>query len=169
MNKTLLLGYGNADRQDDGVAWHILVAIAKKLGFKPPEEPGEPFNTQRYNLDLMFVLQLLPELAEDLRTYDHVVFIDAHTGEIEKEISALKIDPLYQHSPFTHHLSPQTLLSITQTIYNKYPQGIILSVRGYEFGFERQLSRRTLDLCNQAVSQLWNWLQDDTYVFAHDD
>ncbi|MFH1446255.1 MAG: hypothetical protein ABIG43_02450, partial [Chloroflexota bacterium] len=99
MNKILLLGYGNADRQDDGVAWHILVAVAKKLGFTPPEEPGESFNTQQDNLDLMFVLQLFPELAEYLRTYDRVVFIDAHTGEIEKEISAYKIDPLYQNSP----------------------------------------------------------------------
>ena len=31
MDKTLVIGYGNVDRQDDGAAWHILARLAKQL------------------------------------------------------------------------------------------------------------------------------------------
>jgi Ni,Fe-hydrogenase maturation factor len=32
MNKVLIIGYGNPDREDDGVAWHILQGVAERLG-----------------------------------------------------------------------------------------------------------------------------------------
>jgi hypothetical protein len=35
--KTLILGYGNPDREDDGVAWHILKGIANQFGLTYPE------------------------------------------------------------------------------------------------------------------------------------
>ena len=35
MNKTLLLGYGNPDREDDGVAWHVLSRVFRALGRAP--------------------------------------------------------------------------------------------------------------------------------------
>ena len=32
MKKVLILGYGNLDREDDGVAWHVLQGVAETLG-----------------------------------------------------------------------------------------------------------------------------------------
>lgn len=167
MSKILILGFGNADRQDDGVAWYILVGIAKKLGLKPPQEPGEPFETYQDDLDIQFMLQLYPEMAENLDKYDRVYFIDAHTGEIEQEISFQEVKPQYQQSPFTHHFTPQSLLSIAKTIFDRSPQSFLLSVRGYYFGFDRNLSSRTAQLCEEAISLLWQSLFHPRTPEAH--
>ncbi len=154
MQKNLVLGYGNADRQDDGAAWHILVGLAKRFGLAVPSEPGEPFDTGNTNFDLLFMLQLYPEMAEVIKSYDCIFFVDAHTGEIEENINFSKITPHYQNSPFTHHMTPEMLLSIAETIYGGAPKAYMLSIRGYEFGFVRQLSERTRELSEQAVKLL---------------
>ncbi len=39
----LFLGYGNVDRQDDGVAWHILDLIGRHFGLNVPDPTGEGF------------------------------------------------------------------------------------------------------------------------------
>src|SRR5919108_228456 len=36
VKKLLLIGYGSPDREDDGVAWHILRALTVKLGLDTP-------------------------------------------------------------------------------------------------------------------------------------
>jgi Ni,Fe-hydrogenase maturation factor len=37
----LIVGYGNYDREDDGVAWHILERLANHLGQPLAESPVE--------------------------------------------------------------------------------------------------------------------------------
>ncbi|MCJ7695178.1 MAG: hypothetical protein MUO40_07090 [Anaerolineaceae bacterium] len=160
MKRILVIGYGNADRQDDGVAWHILVAIAQKLGLESPKEPGEVFESTKDGIDLIFNLQLFPELADTILEFDFVFFIDAHTGQIEEEIAFSEIKPKSMNSPFTHHLSPQMLLAITQTIFSKVPKAFLLSVRGYYFKFERSLSPQTEALKIQAADILWQKLSE---------
>lgn len=156
--KTLIFGYGNVDRQDDGAAWHILINVAEKLGITPPDELGEFFENVHPQIELAYDFQLLPELAENISHYDQVCFIDAHTGAIEEELSFKKLDVQFQNSPLTHHMTPQTLLAITQSIYGSVPHAMMLSIRGYEFGFSHTLSTRTQLLVNQAADTLIAWL-----------
>ena len=157
MKPTLLLGYGNADRGDDGVSWHILCCIASKLGRVIPSiEDG--FFPDENNPDLFFALQLVPEYSEIISRYHRVCFIDAHTGTVENDLNIANIDPGFQASPFTHHMTPMTCLSLCQTIYNANPEAILVSVRGYDFEFTRQLSTATADLSSQAAEWILNWL-----------
>lgn len=155
--RTLIFGYGNYDRQDDGVAYHVISALKKKLGLSDPEIIDDDFDSTD-DLVTVFQLQLTPELAESIVKFDHVCLIDAHTGSIPQDISFRKLDPAFLHSPLTHHLTPEALLSITQTIYQKIPETVLLSVRGYEFEFTQTLSPSTLDLVPQAVSLISEWL-----------
>jgi Ni,Fe-hydrogenase maturation factor len=97
-------------------------------------------------------------MAEDLHKYRQVIFVDAHTGAIEKDIAFEEILPEMQNSPFTHHLSAQMMLSITQTIYGIVPHAFLLSIRAYEFQFSRDLSTATAELCDQAIELLWKHL-----------
>ena len=76
---TLFIGYGNPDRQDDGVAWHILAGIANQLGLETSPSWEDPLPSSP-EAEFAFYLQLTPELAEDLTSYDRVCFVDAHTG-----------------------------------------------------------------------------------------
>ena len=158
MNRTLLLGYGNPDREDDGVAWHILRAFVIKMGLPAPdsyedEVPQDP------RVDFAFYLQLTPEMAEEIAAYDYVCFLDAHTGSIPEEVRLIGVESDFQRSPFTHHLTPQSLISISETLYGKRPDASLLSVRGYKFLFSRELSAETLELVPQAVELAWEWLK----------
>jgi len=77
---TLLFGYGNIDRQDDGVAWHILRGVAGHFGVELPEVPDDPVIELFADLTCKFALQLTPENAEEIAKFEQVFFIDAHTG-----------------------------------------------------------------------------------------
>jgi hydrogenase maturation protease len=157
LNRTLLIGYGNPDREDDGVAWHILRALTIKMDLPAPDsyEDEFPQNTQ---VDFVFYLQLTPEMAEEIAAYEYVCFLDAHTGNIPEPVRLIDVESDFQRSPFTHHLTPQSLISICETLYKKKPVATLLSVRGYQFLFSRKLSEETLALVPQAVDLIWDWL-----------
>jgi hydrogenase maturation protease len=155
-----VFGYGNPDRQDDGVAWHVLVALAKRMGWKAPATIEEEFTPIGGFPDLMYDLQLTPELAENIAGYERVCFVDAHTGNIPEEINWTEVKGEYQHSPFTHHMTPSTCLAMVQTLYGGNPQAILVSIRGYEFGFVRSLSAQTQLLAEQAAEKIYFWLID---------
>ncbi|MCZ2127380.1 MAG: hypothetical protein LC099_06350 [Anaerolineales bacterium] len=158
MKKFLFLGYGNPDREDDGVAWHILRELTVKLGLPAPTSYDDDFPSTP-NADFAFHLQLTPEMAEDVAEYEHVCFADAHTGNIAEEVRLIEIDSDFQKSPFTHHLTPQSLLSICETLYRRKPDSALLSVRGYQFLFSRELSPQTAALAPQAVESAWAWMK----------
>lgn len=157
MKKILLLGYGNPDREDDGVAWHILRALAVKMGLPAPDSYEDDF-PENTHVDFAFYLQLTPEMAEDISGYEYVCFVDAHTGNIPEEVRIIDVESDFQKSPFTHHLTPQSLLSICETLYNTKPESALLSVRGYRFLFSRVLSEPTSALVTEAVELVWAWM-----------
>ena len=156
-NHTLLIGYGNPDREDDGVAWHILRALTVKLGLLAPASYEDEF-PQNGQVDFAFYLQLTPEMAEEISAYDYVCFVDAHTGNIPEVVRLIDVESDFQRSPFTHHLTPQSLISICETLYKSKPEAALLSVRGYQFLFSRQLSEEARLLVPEAVDLIWDWL-----------
>jgi hydrogenase maturation protease len=162
-NNALIIGYGNPDREDDGVAWHILQALALKMGLPAPTSYEDEFS-ENDKIDFAFYLQLTPEMAEDIARYDYVCFVDAHTGNIPESVRLISVESDFQRSPFTHHLTAQSLMSICETLYDKKPDAALLSVLGYQFLFSRQLSENTSELVPQAIDLLWKWLSDRKVV-----
>lgn len=158
MKKILILGYGNPDREDDGVAWHILQALTTELGLPAPESYEDEFPPSSA-IDFRFHLQLTPELAEDIGAYEYVCFVDAHTGQIPEPVRLIEVRSQFQASPFTHHLTPQSLLSLCETLYEKEPEAALLSVLGHRFLFSRELSVETARLVPQAVMLIWDWMK----------
>ena len=160
--RVLIIGYGNPDREDDGVAWHILHRLAEKWGrVAPPLAESTGLSQLDGSPALLAVLQLTPELAEDVAHYDHVCFVDAHTGAYDEDIRFQEIRGDFQASPFTHHLTPESCLFLAATLYGHVPCARVLSVRGYRFGFARTLSAETAALADWAVVRLMEWLQDE--------
>ena len=157
MKKFLLLGYGNPDREDDGVAWHILRALTVKMGLSAPDSYESDF-PEDPQVDFAFHLQLTPEMAEDIAQYEYVCFVDAHTGNIPEEVRIIDVESDFQKSPFTHHLTAQSLMSICETVYHRKPDAALLSVRGYQFLFSRLLSTPTAALVPEAVDLAWAWI-----------
>lgn len=157
--ETLIIGYGNADRQDDGVGWHVLKNLAEKIGCTIPEDPGAPIEVGNEQVDLLYILQIFPELAETISHYERICFVDAHTADIKAEIAWNELSAQYERSPLTHHMSPKTVLSITATIYGHIPEAILVSIRGYSFQFERDLSPKTAALAEEATQRIWKWVK----------
>ena len=160
MKKTMIIGYGNPDRQDDGVAWSIVRDIATHLNLVTPSQFDPVVHSPDEDLTMMIALQLLPEMAEMVSKYERVCFVDAHTGRVPADLSIEPLGGEFQKSPFTHHLTPQTCLSLAQGLYGRKPTAQLVSVRGYEFGFSNTLSTRTRMLAHQAVKHILAWLKE---------
>lgn len=159
MKRVLLFGYGNPDREDDGVAWHVLCALASAMGLTPPSSYEDEF-PQSPGVDFAFQLQLTPELADEISAYDCVCFFDAHTGSIPEAVRLIEVESVFQRSPLTHHLTPQSLLSICETLRGGRPEAALLSVLGHHFRFSRHLSAETAALVPQAAALALKWLAD---------
>jgi hydrogenase maturation protease len=129
------------------------------LGRPAPAAFDEEFGASGDAPHLMFVLQLSPELAETVAGYERVCFVDAHTGNVPDDLNVVDLEAGFQTSPFTHHMTPATILALARSVYGRAPQARLVSVRGHEFGFSHALSPRTADLAGQAVEQIVDWLQ----------
>jgi hydrogenase maturation protease len=158
MDKVLIVGYGNRDREDDGVAWHILSKLAGQLALPEPSQQIEDLDHIQSWPHLLCTLQLDPELAEVIARYDQVCFVDAHTGAYPEDIRFEQITRQLQTSPFTHHMTPQTCLALAEMLYGCAPLGIALSVRGHQFGFSNELSVATTEFAEAATEHLVHWL-----------
>ena len=157
-DKTLIIAYGNRDREDDGAGWHILDKLAHRLGLETPQLAGEQVSTPDGSLTLLYLFQLLPEMAEDISVYDRLVFIDAHNSPNLPDLVFQEVVPDQAHSAFTHHMSAGELLSIAQVMGNRLPAAWMLTVRGYSFRFAQTLSDETADLVDQAYARLLTYL-----------
>jgi hydrogenase maturation protease len=158
MDKVLIIGYGNPDREDDGVAWHILQRLSQRLGRGELDPESGGLDQLGQSPDLLFVLQLTPELADLMAEYDGVCFVDAHTGDYPEALRIDQIGAEFQASPFTHHMTPQTCLALAETLHGHAPAGTVVSIKGYQFGFSHRLSPETDALADEAVTYIISWL-----------
>jgi len=156
---SIIIGYGNPDRQDDGLAWHVLVALAERLGRPLPAGPEEGFLPEDHDPDLWFVLQLTPEMADDLAHYARLCFVDAHTGDIPEEILLRPVEDSPASSALTHHFTPAASLAVLRSLYRSDPEAVLLSLRGHAFGFSRELSAEAARLVQPAVDAILDWLE----------
>ena len=141
--RVILFGIGNCGRADDGLGWAFLDKIEKSL----PD-----------NFDIEYRYQLQVEDAELAAQYDTVYFIDAHitkqkNGYIWKKCVAKPSD-----SYTSHELNPETILNLTESIYNKKPISYLLGITGEKFDLSMELSKnakinltKALDFFNSAI------------------
>lgn len=155
--KTLMLGWGNPDREDDGVAWYVLAQTARMVGITPPASYEEPFVNSDV-LDFIFELQLTPELAVDIGHYDRVILVDAHTGEKKENVAFQIVEPAFQRSPFTHHLTAETLMELVGQVYHKNIPAALISVRGRSFNFHQGLTAEAAADVKLAAQLALDWM-----------
>ena len=150
----IILGYGNPDRGDDGVAYHLLKELIEKYSKNQTDliyfqETG--FLELTADIDLWFNLQLIPEISQKLSQYEKAIFLDAHTAEISEPLFIQEIRPSYKNSAFTHHLTPASCLELAEKLFQHAPQATLISVRGFSFDFSQELSPETRQLLNTAL------------------
>jgi hydrogenase maturation protease len=126
MQNTLVLGYGNPLRGDDGVGWQAAILVTKEL---------------KGQVDVLARHQLTPELAETLSQVEKVVFIDAACEGTPGQVCCQRLDVTgVNPQSFTHHVAPTDLLATAQALYGHAPVGYLVTVNGANFGYTEALS-----------------------------
>ena len=115
----LIVGYGNPLRSDDGIGWH-----AARLLATDPRLEGATVLARH---------QLAPELAEDVSQASLVVLLDAAEGD-PGSVSVRQIEPRpATPATWSHHLDPETLAGLAQTLYGAVPPIVLVSVAAATF------------------------------------
>jgi len=159
MSRTLVIGFGNIDRADDGVAFHVINILRRRLGQNPLSEEDTGLEELGAPVDSVFLSQLTPELMDILVEYRRVIFVDAHVYETLEDLHCAPVVPEYAPATFTHHLTPAALLALLKTIYRVEPAGHLVSIHGYDFDFHRDLSANTRALVEAAADCIHRFLQ----------
>jgi hydrogenase maturation protease len=127
---TLIIGYGNPLRGDDGIGWRVVQAVAEAL-----------LDTA----NVLTVHQLAPELAEPISRARVVVFVDAAVEGEPGEVIYFALDgdagwqPALQ--PIESHLTtPGALLAIALDLFGRRPPAYIVTVVGESFELSESLS-----------------------------
>lgn len=140
MEQTLVIGFGNSLRGDDGVGLH-LAALAKKISRAP----------------VRAVAQLTPELAPELATATRVLFIDAWP-QAGATPQLQRLQPDGQVPAFSHQLSPLQLLALSSALYGAQPIAHQLLVPASSMELGAGFSAALLAQLPEAERLLRQWL-----------
>lgn len=154
MGKTLVAGFGNAYRRDDGVAWAVVNALREELGRPPLGLLDDGFDDLGHPVDTIVLHQLVPELAETVASYELVVFVDAHVRDLPDPLREEWLEPVYRVPFVSHQTHPRTVLDLAQRMYGEAPRAVLLSLRGHDFDFGEGLSPQTAALVPRAVGRI---------------
>ncbi len=131
----LVIAIGNPLRRDDGVAHHV---------HTPPD------------IERRAVLQLSPEMAEELVGYDPVVFVDADVSAPELRIEA--VDSLPSSSSLTHVCRPSEIVALARALFEFSGQAYTCRIPVSDLSEGEGLSQSATQLATQAAQSISQFL-----------
>ena len=142
--RTLLIGYGNPGRGDDGLGPALAEAI-------------EALGLPDLKVDIDF--QLNVEDAWEMNGYDRAIFADAAVEGAEpfffKEVA-----PEDSAAFSSHAASPAGVLKLAKNLFNAQVRGFVIGIRGYEFDvFGAPITPKAQDNLSQAIAFLADLLR----------
>lgn len=153
MQRSLVIGYGNVDRGDDGAAFHVVNRVRARLGQRVLTEDESGLDSLGA-ATAVFVPQLTPELAYEAAACHRLVLVDAHVGSDSRPLAARRLQPLYQQPVLSHMLPPATFLWLMQCISGLERIAFLVSLRGHCFELQRRLSPATSALVVPAADRV---------------
>jgi hydrogenase maturation protease len=154
--RTLVIGYGNPSRRDDGVGLAVINNLRARLGLPALDESADGFDDLVHPLDTLFLQQLNLELAETLAQYGRVCFVDARVGSAgEQIVQRTPIEPSLDPALVSHHFRPGRLLALAQVLYGAAPSAELISIQGFDFDFGTDLSPAAVQGVAAAAEDLW--------------
>ena len=127
MPHTLIIGYGNPLRGDDGFGWHAAVRLREIIHHEAVE--------------ILPVHQLTPELMDPVSRARRVIFIDAAVGDDAGKLTVTTLAATGGPPPaFTHFATPAALLEGARSLYGAKPEALLVTVVGLDFELGEELS-----------------------------
>ncbi len=137
--KTLIIGYGNRNRRDDGAGWYV---VERLQALAVP------------NVDLVTAHQLEVDMAETVSRYDTVFFVDAAIPETPHAVVRVAVRPNFQSHSVAHYLTPADVLALSSSLYGAEPHGFLFSIRGMDFNFGETLTPAVQTLAEEVVREI---------------
>ena len=143
MNRTLVIGYGNTLRSDDGVGVWIANRIDK---------------LHLPDVDVHTCHQLHLELVPDLIEYERMILIDAsYSGEPVASRSC--VPSQYLPSSTDHNVSPEVLQQLAFELYDVSIEIQVYTVRGECFDFGSTFSKEVKERANNVLAMIIAFVQ----------
>lgn len=152
--RSLVVGYGNTSRRDDGVALQVINGLRARWGQPPLDPEAEIWGELEGVHDSIFVQQLTLELSSSLVWYSMVVFVDAGLPQMEAAVRVEQVTPNLRPTAISHHMEPAVLLALADGLVGRAPAGWLVSVRGHDFDFGEALSAETAATVREAVERV---------------
>jgi hydrogenase maturation protease len=153
MGRTLVIGYGNIERGDDGAALHVVNRLRARWGQTPLTEdqvgildPGRD--------TAVFVRQLLPELALDAAAFEVIVMVDVHVAQEGRPVACRRVLPEYRPPAFSHIVSPALFVWLVHAARGRHRSSFLVTLRGHCFELQRALSPATAALVDPTAEQV---------------
>jgi hydrogenase maturation protease len=135
MPHTLIIGYGNPLRGDDGIGPRAAELLSETLS--QDETPEGVLS----GVEVLVCQQLTLELAPEIAEVDRLILIDAaangEPGRVERRALAPAIS---QSASLTHHVDAQALLAAAQILYGHVPEAALFTVSANSFDHGATLS-----------------------------
>ncbi len=121
----LIIGYGDTLRSDDGAGPRVAELFAATD-----------------DVAVRIRGQLVPELADDMRGRDVVVFVDAAARLAPGAVAVRRLTTADAPTApgLTHHASPEGLLLITERLYGARPAAFLVTIGAASFALGEDLS-----------------------------
>ncbi len=128
MAKVLVIGFGNPLRSDDSFGIQAVEKLKEAVGGN--------------DIEFIECQQLTPELAEAVSRSELALFVDADMDGVAGSIHSRRVVPTQRPAGdiLVHHLDPATLLGLTERIFHRVPEAMLMTVTGECFGYGSQLS-----------------------------
>jgi len=129
------IAMGNPLRHDDGVARYVLEAIADGT-----------------DIEKIPVLQLTPEVAEQISSYSVAIFIDAHVNA--KYPMIREVENVLAPIPLTHVASPAEIVALARALFGFSGHAYICRVPASNFSEGEGLSERAKGFVKPAAKEI---------------
>lgn len=136
--KILVIGIGNTGRQDDGLGWLTIDHILEDYKW----------------IDMEYRYQLQIEDAELVSHYSKVFFVDATKEQVDNGFYLKKCKASISHGVSSHALHPETIIGLTNDLYDKYPEAFVLGIQGYQWELEIGISEKAKINLKKAIDAL---------------
>jgi hydrogenase maturation protease len=162
LKQTLIVGFGNTFRRDDGVA-RVVINNLRERADRPPLPPlDDGFDDLGHPIDTVVMHQIVPELAEILADYEFVIFVDAHVATLPDPIHQEELEVGFKTPFVSHQFHPSTVLALAKQMHGEAPEAVLLSLLGHDFDFGEGLSEETHELVPEAVTRIINLIKERT-------
>jgi hydrogenase maturation protease len=155
MNGTLIYGYGNPGREDDGLG----VAFADRM-----QEWSDRLELPHLCYDRNYQLNI--EDALEVSKYDLVLFADA-TIEPVDDFLITEVTPSDTVNFTMHAVSPDYIAYLSRTIFDRSPGIFLLHIRGYQWNMQEGLSAKARNSLNRAVAFIQSVMQQEGPLELH--